>query len=240
MKWGDTQNLLSLIAGLNLAYYAFKEIRAPHLEGLARDTEKLTKDLGERLDDLGKISDWELLTRKRSPMPHHKLQKALLPLWLRAMDLNGEVTKLVRVTNSRAFDTRFGLPAMLIGIAATVALIISTVLYEQTLPLWLFWTIVVTGFAPVVFIIILNYLVVFSAFSKFGKEYHELFMAYFSDIVGDWDFVHVADVKHGQHEPWKESEEEKKSRETVEAIVKEHALEASTVSEPAAPTNTQS
>ena len=34
MKWGDTQTLLSVVIGLNLAFYAFKEIRGPHVDRL--------------------------------------------------------------------------------------------------------------------------------------------------------------------------------------------------------------
>lgn len=156
------------------------------------------------------------------------------------MDLDGEVARIVRITNSRAFDARFGLPAILIGVAATVLLVISTLLFEQTIPLWLFWMIVITGFAPVLVIITLNYLVVWSAFNKFGKEYHELFAAYFAEVMDEWDFVHVADVKSGKHEPWKESEEEKQSREKMETLLKEAASESSNSSEPAASPKTDS
>jgi hypothetical protein len=57
MKWGETQNLLSVIIGLNIAYYAFKELRAPHLTDLKRRAEELESDLVKRMNDLKEAGD---------------------------------------------------------------------------------------------------------------------------------------------------------------------------------------
>jgi hypothetical protein len=43
MKWGETQNLFSVIIGLNLAYYAFRELRNPYLTSLKAKVEDLDR-----------------------------------------------------------------------------------------------------------------------------------------------------------------------------------------------------
>jgi hypothetical protein len=43
MKWGDTQNLLSVIIGLNIAFYVYKEIRLPRLMKVKDDAATLKK-----------------------------------------------------------------------------------------------------------------------------------------------------------------------------------------------------
>lgn len=177
MKWGETQNLLSVIIGLNVAYYAFKEMRTPHLTTLKRNVDQLCDDATKRMDDLRIAAD---------KIPNsNKLLRALVKAWLPMLDLQGEVTKLVVGTSSRKFENLLGIPAMFVASIATVLLIVSTVKFEDGLSSWLFWPIVVVGFAPIVGFIVVNYAILWVAEATYEAKYHEY-----------WNFLHLEFDRH--------------------------------------------
>jgi len=172
MKWGDTQNLLSVIIGLNIAYYAFKEMRTPHLSNLNERVRELNSDVGTKISEISSAI-----------IPNsNEFLKAVVDLHLRTMDLQGKTTGLVVGTSSRRFENKLGLPAMIVATLGTVLLVVSTVLYNDDLPAWLFWLVVVVGFTPVVLMILLNYLILWHAETTIGKEYHELWNTLHLDI----------------------------------------------------------
>jgi hypothetical protein len=172
MKWGDTQNLLSVIIGLNIAYYAFKEIRAPHINTFVERVRELYDDYTKVGDDIRLASDH---------IPEHatfqlELTKILLPILQYKMD----VDMFLYDTTSRRFENLFGIPAMIVAVVGTLLLIISTVKFDDPLSLWAFYLIVLIGFAPIVVMLILNYGLLWHMKTKFGPDYDRY-----------WKFVHL-------------------------------------------------
>ncbi len=163
MKWGETQNILSVIIGLNVAYYAFKEMRMPHLSSLQRRIDKLYEDVSRRMDDVRiashVIPKWTDIHRE------------LLNIWQPVMDLRGNVNMIIELTSTRKFENLLGVPAMIVAVLATLLLIFSTVKFEDQLSLWLFYPAVLIGFAPPLAFMAMNLFIVWGAESKYGAEY---------------------------------------------------------------------
>lgn len=182
MKWGDTQNLLSVIIGLNIAYYAFKEMRAPHLNALKDRVDALEEDLRLREEDL-RIAGHRI--------PHSaKLQLDLVKLWSPISDLKLDVHLLLHATSGRKFENVLGVPAIIIGCLGILLLVISTVKFDDELSQWLFYTIAFIGLAPVALLILLNYTLLWFADRKYGDKCHE----YWSVLHLDFD-THLDDYR---------------------------------------------
>src|SRR5262245_38527850 len=118
MKWGETQNLLSVIIGLNIAYYAFKEIRAPHLKAFVERVDELYEDYEKVQDDIRLASEH---------IPEHaKLQLALTKILYPFLNYRMDVRMFLFGTTTRRFENLLGIPAMIVAIVGTLLLIIST------------------------------------------------------------------------------------------------------------------
>jgi hypothetical protein len=76
MKWGDTQNLLSVIIGLNVAYYAFKEMREPHLNRLLNDIQTLKVDNEKTQDDLDRVGFLRRLQPEHLQQNHERAARS--------------------------------------------------------------------------------------------------------------------------------------------------------------------
>lgn len=148
MKWGETQNVLSVIIGLNIAYYAFKEIRMPQLTALQRSVDHVAFDISRRMDQLRPAIDSDRELRAL-------YWKALFASW-RVSVVKMTVSRIVSGSYQK-LDDRLSLSAMIVGLATALLLIASTVKFEDALPLWLFYSIVVVGFFPPLGLIALNY-----------------------------------------------------------------------------------
>jgi hypothetical protein len=166
MRWGDTQNLLSVIIGLNIAYSAFKELRAPYLTELTREIEQLNEDI---------------LNKIQKPPPEIDI-KALTSLLIDASGLGAELKVYAWSMASRRMDNMFGLPSMVVAIVGIALLIFSTIMFDERLSPWLFWMIVGLGFLPVIIHILLNYALVIAMQDRFGKAHAEMQQRY-SDLV---------------------------------------------------------
>ncbi len=172
MKWGETQNLLSVIIGLNVAYYAFKEMRAPHLATLKRNVDELSDNYSGRIDDL-------LAVITKIPKGG-ELFSAVMKVWMEVMELRSGVSVLVVGTSARRFENLIGLPAMFVAMATTILLVVSTVKYEELISPWLFYPITVVGFLPVVTAVLINYAILWFAAAEYEKKYHQY-----------WRFLHI-------------------------------------------------
>jgi len=58
VKWGELQSILQIIVGLNLAYYSFREMRAPYLRKLRTDTESLYDRTFKEIGALSEERRW--------------------------------------------------------------------------------------------------------------------------------------------------------------------------------------
>jgi len=74
MEWGHTQNLLSVIVGLNIAYYSFKEIRAPELARFVASVDNLTGHIERTLNDIRAVDEWECLDGQKSKIADSQLE----------------------------------------------------------------------------------------------------------------------------------------------------------------------
>lgn len=176
MKWGETQNLLSVIIGLNIAYYAFKEMREPHLEKIYSQIDKLGQDITKQTDDVS-------LARRKIPNSQ-VIWNALFALKEEWLKLRLLANGIVIGASSRKFENMIGIPAMIVAVATTILLVISTAKFDDSFSLWFFYPLVVIGFAPVVSAVAANYLILWAADQQLQTEYDRLWNLLHLDIGG--------------------------------------------------------
>jgi hypothetical protein len=172
MKWGAAQNLFSILIGLNVAYYAFKEIRNPYLTELMRRTEEIYSDFQSRWNDLS-LPDLDFPDKQT-------LRSALITAWVPIVEYHAEVRAFAAGIASSRREKSLGLVAIFVSGCATLLLIISCVKYEDSLPAWIFYPSLMIGFAPVIMFILNNYLILWAARRKFEARYDEI-----------WNFLHL-------------------------------------------------
>lgn len=196
MKWGDTQNLISVITGLNLAYYAFREMRAPHLTRFEREVDQLQRDVYETMSDLHKVDDWAHARGVKSPIPNiGQLHGRLMAVWSEAMKLNTDVSSFVYGTTTQRFENKLGFHALLVGATGVLFLIVSALKYDDRIYWYAFWPIALAGLAPIVAVVGLNYLLQLSLKNRFESRYHKLWTEYHLDIKNEIDPLIVAEAK---------------------------------------------
>jgi hypothetical protein len=180
MKWGDIQSLLGVIIGLNIAYSAFRELRAPYVSALKVKTQELDTRVAKQTDDVASEREYN----KPSKVPNtYEISQELLKIQQEVFKLRDEVTVFYAVTSGRRFDYLFGLPAMIVGLLGVVFLIISTIKFEQPLSLLIFWMIAIIGLLPIGVLIGSNYLLVWLVVRQFEVKYSALHKRYFSFFV---------------------------------------------------------
>jgi hypothetical protein len=136
MHWGDTQNLLSVIIGLNLAYTAFKELRAPYLDTFQRLLSGLEAQVHQRTTQM----DFE----------HDPRSKAgFLLLWKAVMDTQTELLGYSWHISSYKSERFVGITSLLAALFGTCLLIYSSLRYNADLAYGWFWLIVILGFLPI-------------------------------------------------------------------------------------------
>jgi hypothetical protein len=156
MKWGDTQTLVSVIIGLNLAYYAFKEIRGPHADRLRENLDKIG------VQSLKSLSEARALRERISSSERTEVAS----LFSEFRELNTLATMLSRrahnvidSASSISVERRLGFPAMLVAIAAILLLIVSTFRYDALISDLIVYAMIAVGFLPIIGAIAINYAV---------------------------------------------------------------------------------
>lgn len=155
MKWGDTQNLLSIIIGLNLAYYAFRELRLPHLNRMLEGFSDLRTEVGEY--SALKPDDDEAKTILAELRFLHYEAKSYVSL----------------ISSYSAQKVIVAFPSLAVAAIAVLLLIHSTFAYEKPVSPWEL-PIIVLGFAPVVFQFWLSFKSLQAAKHRFRPKYSEL------------------------------------------------------------------
>ena len=185
MKWGDIQSLLGVIIGLNVAYSAFRELRAPYIRALKVAVDDLEARVSKQMDDVASERDYN----KPSKVPNtYGISEELLKIQQEVFELRSDVTVFDSVTSGRRFDYFLGLPAMVVGLLGIVFLIISTINFEKPLSLLIFCIITIIGLLPVGLLISSNYFLVWLAARQFEVKYHTLhkrYLALFVDRILD-------------------------------------------------------
>jgi hypothetical protein len=163
MKYGDMQNLLSVIIGLNLGFYAFRQIRMPMLTGIASSADALKTKLVSTQQTAQPCS-----AALRNSLQEFSDRVKLIDSWAQDMvrDIGGE-------------DLVFGPVCVLVAVFATIMLIVSTVKFNDPIASRTFWTITIVGFVPVLTLIILNYGIARFWKNNPGKDLKKLWRDYF-------------------------------------------------------------
>jgi hypothetical protein len=195
MKWGETQNLFSVIIGLNLAYYAFRELRNPYLTSLKPKVEDLDEKITKLETDLSSEREWN--TPSKVP-DTYGISKELWTLQQDLFETKRGLAGFYAVTSGRRFDNLFGIPAITVGVLATVVLIVSTAKYEDMISPYIFYPFVFVGFVPVVALLLINYLSVMAAAHVFERKYH-LYHNRFHSIYIDRYLDHALTVQEAKY-----------------------------------------
>jgi hypothetical protein len=112
MKYGDTQNLLSVVVGLNLAFYAYKEIRMLRVMEIAWTADALKKSV---------LGTQELVRSCSS-----ELRKQVQDFCDR-VDHVGLTESDVRSLSQNSEALFFGPVCIFVAVAATILLIVWTI-----------------------------------------------------------------------------------------------------------------
>lgn len=151
IQWGETQNLLSVIIGLNLAYTAIKELRISDLTRV-----KGWVDTG--------CSGWRQTYLKDTPEG-----KTVLDEYDRLRrTINGALRAISRA------EARFDRPAVFAALLSIICLILSTVYFREPMATALFCAIVLVGFFPVAGLLYTTYFRVISQYRHFSAEFDRL------------------------------------------------------------------
>jgi hypothetical protein len=121
MTWGDFQSVLQILLGLNIAFYAFKDIRTGKINRIYADANwlrEVTEDLQDRVIDQGStVSNGKANLRDKVIAFRNGLESFESPRNERREDL-------------------FSLAAVIFAILAYVLLVISSYLYSSNLNGW--------------------------------------------------------------------------------------------------------
>ena len=120
MKFGDCQNLISVIIGLNVAYTAFRELRIPYITAFKADVDGLVSDTHE--------SGFDTLPSGEFYSAHAPAYRAL---WSKAFDLQNELNLYIRETNNLASEEMYGTVSMVVAGLGMAALVLSTMYYDR-------------------------------------------------------------------------------------------------------------
>ncbi len=156
MKWGDTQNLLSVIIGLNIAYYAFRELRTPHLNRMLEGISDLRSEASEYVALKPESDEAKVILAELSFLHH-------------------EAKSYVSLSSSYSFQkVVVAFPSLFVAVMTVILLIHSTVVYETAISPWELTPIVLIGFAPVVFQFWISFASLKAAKHRFRPKYSEL------------------------------------------------------------------
>jgi hypothetical protein len=161
MKWGEAQNLLTVIIGLNVGLYALKELRMPRLLYLRHRANTLM-ELADNLLDQAQL---------RAPPD---LKEDIESFHRRAVTITSTAQPMVEHYSQPWESWAFGKLAAFAGTAATILLIVSTLIYEKQLPLWLFLLITTIGFLPIVGAVLGNLCQIQQAKVYLGRDVEKL------------------------------------------------------------------
>jgi hypothetical protein len=155
VTWSSLQSMLQVIAGLNIAYYAFKEIRMPIVSRLLSDINGL-KDQLDRDRSNDELSD--LPGHRVSATLENRRHTETLLLKIKALQLDIEVSTFMR---GRYFDVErlLTLPSLFIGVCAIGLLVSSVFTYDDKLPLAWAIVIIAIGLAPAAAYLVINFLI---------------------------------------------------------------------------------
>ncbi|SRR6266436_7220143 len=138
-------SLLSVIIGLNLAYYAFREIRGPHVDRLRENLDKTG------VQALNSISEARILRESIRISERTEVTSLFfefVKLHKLATELSRSANNIIGNASSIAVERRLGLPAMLVAIAAILLLIVSTFRYDARISDFMVYAMIVVGFLP--------------------------------------------------------------------------------------------
>src|ERR1700730_5873164 len=146
MEWGHTQNLLSVIVGLNIAYYSFKEIRAPELARFVASVDDLTADIESTLNDIRAVEEWECLDGQTSNIADSQLEYRLIDVQLSTNILKHLTIAKLENTQLKLWENNFGRLAMVAALMGILLLIASTVNFGNGISTTFFYIVTVLGF----------------------------------------------------------------------------------------------
>lgn len=160
MKYGEIQNLLSVIIGINLAFYAIRELRMPTMSSIRWDADALEKSFADTIAKAEPCSA-ELKREVRD-----------FNLWIKRRD--------IRDLAQNTEMLLFGPVCTVVAALAVVLLVVSSLEYNENLPRWLFWTAMAMGFAPVAGPVACNFAATRYLRRYAGKELNKLWREYFN------------------------------------------------------------
>jgi len=135
MTWGDFQSILQILLGLNIAFYAFKEIRTAKVNQIHADANWLRQVIEDLHDKVANQGSDALKDKANS--------------------LRGEVISFRNGLESfesprgEQFENRWSFVAIIVAIFAYVLLVISSYLYNSTLNGWAALIISIGGIIPI-------------------------------------------------------------------------------------------
>ncbi len=190
---GSFQSVFQLIAGLNAAYYAIKEVSTPKVQGFHRRIERLKSNTAQLHEEISLIQHWELILFTSSDIDNlGQLSNDSIRLM---RDIDNFASDLDDATSDGPYNEPFVHKLSLFSAAmGLAALILSSFCPSCKLPVELAVGITVFGFLPIIISFLYHLTVVNRANRTFHSRYGKLAMEWV-DLTRLVDPVTVLNAK---------------------------------------------
>lgn len=184
VKWGDLQSVFQIIVGLNLAYYAFSELRNPSIGRLRKNLEQLEASIDRGVE----MIEAERKVNKPSKVPDgFKNISELHRLSLDLIEFRSQISLLEIMLDSAPIERFLGLPALIIGVSGIIMLIISAFKYTSLIPDEILVLSLIIGFLPPLVYVLFNGWIIWVYARDLEPKFSVLQDRYFSAMP--WDNV---------------------------------------------------
>jgi len=134
MIWGEFQSVFQLVAALNIAFYAIRDIRTPYIS-------RVGEVLGEALEYV-----------RSAPRT---------PAVLEILRIDAEVSLVIRSATFEFFEQLTEVFALVVSMLSIAALVYAAYNYSSPLSRYIAAATIFLGFSPFLIMVLANYFVVF-------------------------------------------------------------------------------
>lgn len=166
--------MLGLIAALNIAYPAFREMRGSWASRMMRDIESFSLEVHETMVGYAQASAWEYTHNKPRIKRIVEKQNDLVALVEEIYPLSRGAVVLAAATDSRGYEQPLNILSICIAVLALIALGYSSFYFEETIYKGLVWPALVAGFIAPVLYVWNNMKVTLVRLPKIEREYFRL------------------------------------------------------------------
>ena len=155
MQWSELQPFLQLMAGLNIALYTFKEVRAPLLTEIRKDVRCLSAMIETALSNIAKVRQVSGMTNYRRSSDD-ELESNLLAALLKLNRFEADLAGL-ETAEWRVFERTLSRSALVVAAGSIILLLVASFTAFSAVPWAGALLIGLVGITPATVLICANY-----------------------------------------------------------------------------------